>query len=57
MALLISLAMGLGWTVGAVIRETDPGPFGVLNVLQALVIAGWIAASRAAGVRIGRLGA
>jgi hypothetical protein len=54
MACLIGLAMGLGWIVGAVIEQTDPGPFGALNVLQALVIAGWIAASRAAGVRIGR---
>ena len=54
LALLISLAMGLGWIAGAVVQQIEPGLFGALNVLQALVIAGWIAASRAAGVRIGR---
>jgi hypothetical protein len=54
LALLISLAMGLGWITGALFHQIEPGLFGALNVLQALVIAGWIAASRTAGVRIGK---
>jgi hypothetical protein len=54
MAFLVALAMGLGWAVGGMSQQIEPGLFGALNVLQALVVAGWIGAGRAAGVRIGR---